>query len=94
MGIFVSFDFCAICYYEQFGKGYCSAHYIRYDVLYSYVLSRLQYWSKEARQDEEKLLQRLLKTGDRERNAAKKRVVFELKKEDAKMGRWFPLLEV
>ena len=29
--------------YRQYGKslGKCSAHYVRYDVLYSYVLSRL-----------------------------------------------------
>ena len=31
----------------------CSMHYIRYDVLYAYVLSRLQYWSGLAQQDEE-----------------------------------------
>ena len=30
----------------------CSMHYIRYDVLYAYVLSRLQYWSVLAQQDE------------------------------------------
>ncbi len=74
------YSYYSCSYYGQFGKGYCSAHYIRYDVLYAYVLSRLQYWSKEVQQDEEKLLQRLLKTGDRERNAAKKRAVSELKK--------------
>ena len=27
------------------GTRQCSMHYIRYDVLYAYVLSRLQYWS-------------------------------------------------
>lgn len=67
-------------YYGQFGKGYCSAHYIRYDVLYAYVLSRLQYWSQEAEHDEGNLLYRLLKTGDRERAAAKKKAASELKK--------------
>jgi site-specific DNA recombinase len=67
-------------YYGQFGKGYCSAHYIRYDMLYAYVLSRLQYWSQEAEQDEGNLLHRLLKTGDRELAAAKKKAASELKK--------------
>ena len=35
-------------------------HYIRYDVLYAYVLARLQYWSMLAQKDEDKLLKRLL----------------------------------
>ena len=32
---------------SKYGQGtrQCSMHYIRYDVLYAYVLSRLQYWS-------------------------------------------------
>lgn len=68
--------------YSQMGKSQCTSHYIRYDVLYAYVLSRLQYWSQEAEQDEGKLLHRLLKTGDRERAAAKKKAASELKKEE------------
>ena len=47
--------------YGQMGKIRCTAHYIRYDVLYAYVLSRLQYWIKTVNQDEEKTLRRLLK---------------------------------
>ena len=39
-------------------------HYIRYDVLYAYVLSRLQYWSVLAQQDGDKLLKRLLNARD------------------------------
>lgn len=74
------YNYFSCSYYGQFGKGYCSAHYIRYDVLYAYVLSRLQYWSREAEQDEGKLLRRLLKTGDRERAAARKQAAAELKK--------------
>ena len=31
-----------------------------YDVLYAYVLARLQYWSMLAQKDEDKLLKRLL----------------------------------
>ena len=74
------YSYFSCSYYGQFGKGYCSAHYIRYDVLYAYVLARLQYWSGEAEQDEGKLLRRLLKTGDRERAAAKKKAAAEQKK--------------
>lgn len=62
------------------GLRQCSMHYIRYDVLYAYVLSRLQYWSGQARQDEDKLLKRLLNSSDKERSAAKKKQASELKK--------------
>ena len=55
------------------GLRQCSMHYIRYDVLYAYVLARLQYWSMLAQKDEDKLLKRLLNASDRERNSAKKK---------------------
>ena len=61
--------------YEAF-----SMHYIRYDVLYAYVLARLQYWSMMVQKDEDKLLKRLLNASDRERNSAKKKQAAELKK--------------
>ena len=32
-------------------------HYIRYDVLYTYVLDRIRYWAKQAEIDEDALLQ-------------------------------------
>ena len=31
------------------GTGKCSMHYIRYDTLYTYVLLRVQYWTKAVR---------------------------------------------
>lgn len=62
------------------GLKQCSMHYIRYDVLYPYVLSRLQYWSQMAQKDEDKLLKRLLNTSDRERTSARKKQGSELKK--------------
>ena len=40
-------------------------HYIRYDVLYAYVLARLQYWSMMVQKDEDKLLTRLLNASDK-----------------------------
>lgn len=67
---------------SKYGQGLhqCSMHYIRYDVLYAYVLSRLQYWSQQAVQDEDELLKQLLHASDRERAAAKRRQAAELKK--------------
>lgn len=67
---------------SKYGQGLrqCSMHYIRYDVLYPYVLSRLQYWSQMAQHDEDKLLKQLLNTSDRERSSAKKKQASELKK--------------
>lgn len=62
------------------GLRQCSMHYIRYDVLYAYVLSRLQHWFKEVQQDESQLLQRLLKSNDNERSLVKKKTVSDLKK--------------
>lgn len=63
------------------GLRQCSMHYIRYDVLYAYVLARLQYWSMLAQKDEDKLLKRLLNASDRERNSAKKKQAAELKRQ-------------
>ena len=62
------------------GTGQCTAHHIRYDVLYTYVLARVRYWAKQAEIDEDALLQRLLKTGDKERVAASKKQAGELAK--------------
>ena len=67
---------------SKYGQGLrqCSMHYIRYDVLYAYILARLQYWSVLVQKDEDKLLKRLLNASDRERNSAKKKQAAELKK--------------
>lgn len=68
--------------YRQFGKagGTCSAHYIRYDVLYPFVLSRIQYWAKQAQIDDQALLDQLIQTGNKERADAAKGQRTELKK--------------
>ena len=47
------------------GTRQCSMHYIRYDMLYAYVLSRLQYWSGLVKHDEERLMKRLLNANDK-----------------------------
>ena len=68
--------------YRQYGKmeGGCTAHYIRYDMLYTYVLSRIQHWSNEASFGGDRLLHQLLNAGDRERAAATKKQTAELNK--------------
>lgn len=67
---------------SKYGQGtrQCSMHYIRYDVLYAYVLSRLQYWSGLVQHDEERLLKRLLNANDKRQAAARKKQAAELKK--------------
>ncbi len=62
------------------GTRQCSMHYIRYDVLYEYVLSRIQYWYEQAHTDENKMLKNLLSGSDRERNLTKKKCNAELRK--------------
>ena len=67
---------------SKYGQGtrQCSMHYIRYDVLYAYVLSRLQYWSRLVQHDEERLLKRLLNANDKGQAAARKKQAAELNK--------------
>ena len=67
------------------GTRQCSMHYIRYDVLYAYVLSRLQYWSAEAQRDDGAMLQRLLNASDRERSAAQQKAAGTLKKAEKRL---------
>ena len=49
-------------------------------MIYAYVLERIQHWAKRAKKDENKLLEDLLKSGDRERAATVKKQTAELKK--------------
>ena len=64
----------------RYKDGECTRHYLRYDVLYAYVLERIQHWAKRAKTDENRLLEDLLKSGDRERAATVKKQTAELKK--------------
>ncbi len=68
--------------FRQLGKagGQCTAHYVRYDTLYAYVLARLQDWIYQAHTDEKELLNRLLKTSDKESTKAHKKQSAELAK--------------
>lgn len=66
-------------YFQAVNKQ-CSMHFIRYDVLYAYVLDRLQFWSALASTDEQKLLERLLQNGGHNRAAERKKQAAELRK--------------
>ena len=67
--------------YKAYGKhGSCTSHHIRYEILYTYVLSRIRHWAWQAMQGEDQLLDHLLETGDKEREAAAKKQTAELKK--------------
>lgn len=66
--------------YSETNAACCSQHYIRYDILYDTVLGRLQYLLREAHSDKEKLLDRLLKNGDKKRTSERKRLKKELDK--------------
>ena len=76
------YSFFTCTSYRQFGKrgGTCTSHYTRYDVLYAYVLSRIQYWASQAELGEEQLLQQLINSGDKKRIAAAKKKTGELAK--------------
>lgn len=65
---------------SQYGQGLkrCSSHYIRYDYLYHYVLTRIQDLWRQAKVDETKLLHRLLKGSEQELAANAKRQSAEL----------------
>lgn len=58
----------------------CTAHYIRYDTLYAYVLSRLQYWSDQAKISEALLKDQLIHASDREQQRTAKTQESELKR--------------
>ena len=68
--------------FRQLGKagGQCTAHYVRYDMLYTYVLARLQDWIYQAHTDEKPLLSKLLKSSDKESAKAHKKQSAELAK--------------
>ena len=77
-----STGFFNCCQFRKLGKvgGRCSAHYIRYDTLYAYVLARLQDWIYQAHTDEKQLLSKLLNSSDKEAAKAHKKQSAELAK--------------
>ena len=80
--------------YRQYGtKGSsCSSHYLRYDVLYPYILLRIRYWAEFAQRNEDELLEILIKAGANEKNSLLKKQTDELnkaKKRKAEVDRLF-----
>ena len=69
-----------VCNTYRRGMHQCTPHYIRYSVLYAYVLSRLQFWSQQVQTDENKILQQLIQSDDKKSEAEKKRRHKELQK--------------
>ena len=63
----------------------CTPHYIRYDVLYPYVLSRLQYWTSAVHQDETAIVKSLIRSHDAENSAASNRAAMELKNAEKRL---------
>lgn len=73
----------------------CSFHYIRYDVLYSYVLQQIQYWVAQAQYDKESLLRRLLAVDEFERSESeqgRKELIDKMKKRKAEVDMLFTRL--
>lgn len=71
--------FCCTSY-SEYGKDRCSIHYIKYDTVYAIVLKRLQYWIEQAQVDESKLLEQLMKSGDRQHAMEMNRMKKSLRK--------------
>lgn len=68
--------------YRQYGPKHadCTSHYMRYDTLYAYVLSRLQYWASQADIGEDTLKEQLLRANDREQQRMTRAREAELKR--------------
>ena len=72
--------------YKEFGKDRCSRHSINYNALYAIVLGRLQYWISQAHEkNDSELLQRLLKSGEKQRASEKANAKKELSKVEKRL---------
>lgn len=71
--------------YNQMGKEFCTMHYIRYDTLYEYVLSRIRYWANFAQQNEDELLAYLEKSDDKKSTSSKQKAVSDIKKSEKRL---------
>ena len=71
---------CYHCVKNSQGLSQCSMHYVRYDVLYSFVFSRLQYRIGAVQQDEQAIIARLSKSSVTEQASATKRAAQEKKR--------------
>ncbi|MCD8148783.1 MAG: DUF4368 domain-containing protein [Clostridiales bacterium] len=82
------FSYFTCSSYRQRGPKHspCSAHYIRYDTLYAYVLSRIQYWAGKAGLGEEELKEQILSSDSKEQKREEKRRAAELNRATKRKG--------
>ena len=66
--------------YSAHGKEACSLHFITYNLLYAFVLGRLQYWLMAVKKNEDAILERLLQSSEKQRRSENARDEKELKK--------------
>lgn len=71
--------------YSQLGKDFCSTHFIRYEVLYEFVLSRIKYWANVAHSDETALLEKLIKNGSKDLAESKNRAKSDISKAEKRL---------
>ena len=63
-------SFCCVTY-RTFGKKYCSAHYIRYEVLYDYVLNEIKALHNEIINDKSSFVTRVMESTNSNSNFTK-----------------------
>lgn len=66
--------------YSNVGKDACSFHYIRFKVIYAYVLSRIQYWTSQIANNEDAIIQAIEKLDGNSRSSGIEKLRRELKK--------------
>lgn len=66
--------------YSAHGKEACSLHFITYNLLYAFVLERLQYWLMAVKKNEDVILERLLQSSEKQRRSENARDEKELRK--------------
>ena len=66
--------------YSAHGKEACSLHFITYNLLYAFVLGRLQYWLMAVKENEDAILERLLQSSKKQRRTENASDEKELKK--------------
>ena len=67
--------------------GVCTSHFIPYDTLYAYVLSRLQYWSSAVQVDPDAILEQLKNASDSDGDATRKRLTSDLKAAEKRIAK-------
>lgn len=78
-------DYYRCAQYTQRGKEVCTSHHISYKLVYGFILGRLQYWLQEIQNGEVELLDRLMKSGNKQREAEFKHCTKELQKAEKRL---------